>query len=98
MDSKVNLGRNAVVARGTQISGKKVSVAQWQRVDAKYMSVAKWKDNLGVKGLKLVPFYGTQTVQAAPRDENPSEDYWEPWDREVNKVEDDYEDEDKDKG
>lgn len=67
MDSKVNLGRNAVVARGTQISGKKVSVAQWQRVDAKYMSVAKWKDNLGVKGLKLVPFYGTQTVQAAPR-------------------------------
>ncbi len=117
--SKVKLGRNAVVARGTQISGKKVWAAQWQRVDAKYMTVAQWKDNLGLKMLKLLPIYSTQTVRAAPRDEqaaaevtlasdvetesdgnvdeNPSEDYWELLDREVNKAEDDYEDEDEDK-
>lgn len=67
--SKVKLRRNAIVARGTQISGKKVWAAQWQRVDAKYMAVAKWKDNLGVKRLKLLPLYSTQTVRAAPRDE-----------------------------
>ena len=83
------------------------------------MAVAQWKDNLGLKRLKLLPLYSTQTVRAAPRDEqaaaevtlasdedtesdgnvdeNPSEDYWELLDREVNKVEDDYEDEDEDK-
>ncbi len=116
--SKVKLGRNTVVARGTQISGKKVWAAQWQRVDAKYMSVAKWEGNLGVKRLKLLPLYSSQTVRAAPSeeqaaaevtlasdeemepeentDENPSEEYWELLDREVKKVEDDYEDEDED--
>ena len=116
--SKVKLGRNAVVARGTQISGKKVWAAQWQRVDAKYMSVAKWKDDMGVKRLKLLPLFSTQTVRAAPleeqaaaeitlaadeetepernADEDPSEEYWELLDREVQKVEDDYADEDDD--
>ena len=116
--SKVKLGRNAVVARGTQIMGKKVWAAQWQRVDAKYMSVAKWKDDMGVKRLKLLPLFSTQTVRAAPReeqataevtltgdeetgleeitDEDPNEEYWGLLDREVQKVEDDYEDEGKD--
>ena len=82
------------------------------------MSVAKWEDNLGVKNLKLLPLYSSQTVRAAPREEqaaaevtlasdeepepegntseNPSEEYWEHLDREVEKVEDDYEDEDED--
>lgn len=116
--SKVKLGRNAVVARGTQINGKKVWAAQWQRVDAKYMSVAKWKDDMGVKRLKLLPLFSTQTVRAAPREEQaaaevtlagdeetepegdthetPSEEYWGLFDREVQKVEDDYADEDDD--
>ena len=116
--SKVKLGRNAVVARGTQIMGKKVWAAQWQRVDAKYMSVAKWKDDMGVKRLKLLPLFSTQTVRAAPveeqaaaevtlsgdeetgpegnTDEDPNEEYWGLLDREVQKVEDDYEDEDED--
>ena len=114
--SKVKLGRNAVVARGTQISGKKVWAAQWQRVDANYMSVAKWKDDMGVKRLKLLPLLSTQTVRAAPleeqaaaevtlagdeetkpegeTDEMPSEEYWGLLDREVQKVEDDYADDD----
>lgn len=116
--SKVNLGRNAIVARGTQISGRKVWAAQWQRVDAKYMSVAKWKDDMGAKRLKLLPLFSTQTVRAAPveeqaaaevtlagdeetepeanTDKDPSEEYWELLDREIQKVEDDYADEDDD--
>ena len=117
--SKVKLGRNAVVARGTQISGKKVWAAQWQRVDANYMSVAKWKDDMGVKRMKLLPLFSTQTVRAAPleeqaaaevtlagdeetkpegeTDEMPSEEYWGLLDREVQRVEDDYaDDEDED--
>ena len=114
--SKVKLGRNAVVARGTQIMGKKVWAAQWQRLDAKYMSVAKWRDDMGVKRLKLLPLFSTQTVRAAPleeqaaaevtlagnegtesegnTDEDPNEEYWGLLDREVQKVEDDYADED----
>jgi hypothetical protein len=61
---KAKFGDNAVVQRGTQISGKKVWAALWQRVDAKFMSVKKWENHMGGRQLKLLDIYSWQTVRA----------------------------------
>lgn len=44
--SKAKFGHNAVVQRGTQISGKKVWAALWQQVDARLMSVGKCEEQM----------------------------------------------------
>ena len=63
--SKAKFGHNAVVQRGTQISGKKVWAALWQQVDARFMSVGKWEEQMGGRQLKLLDIYSSQTVRAS---------------------------------
>lgn len=67
--SNAKFGQDAVVQRGTQISGKKVWAALWQQIGAKYTSVGGWEENMGVRQLKLLDVYSWQTVRAEKKEQ-----------------------------